>query len=163
MVIGRATANIAVRGAIILALAAIVLWAAPTARVAAAATETVRLTVEGMVCPLCERTVESVGDELNGVVAVDADRRSESATVTYDPTQVDADAIAAHFDAQTPYRVSIGATAPVAGAQTHPAARDTPSSDGTPVAVTAAIAVAVLGAVAAWRFRRRSRTTDLSE
>jgi copper chaperone CopZ len=53
----------------------------------AATTETVVLRVEGMACPNCETTVERVIGSVDGVVAVDADRRAQTAASLFAPAR----------------------------------------------------------------------------
>lgn len=71
------------------------------------ATHTVKLDVKGMVCPLCEDTVESVVSGLDGVKDVDATYQSESAVVVFDPSVVEAQAIAKAINAETHYNASV--------------------------------------------------------
>ncbi len=70
-------------------------------------TESVTLRVDGMVCPLCENTVESVLKSLDGVVAVSADRRTQSATVEYNPARVTSEQMVQAINSQTYYRARI--------------------------------------------------------
>lgn len=72
-----------------------------------AQTETVTLRVDGMVCPLCEQTVESVVGTLEGVESVDADFRKATAVVTFDPSKVTAQQIAERINSETYYRARV--------------------------------------------------------
>lgn len=107
--------------------------------------------------PLCEQTVESVAGALPGVVAVDADRESQSATVTYDPSRVDVDAVVAHLNEQTYYEVSTAEDRPVTAADAAPATGDAARAGTSSAVGAAAIGMVVLGAgLVAWRARRRN-------
>lgn len=70
----------------------------------------VTLSVEGMVCPLCENTVESVLTGLDGVDDVRADRSTESAVVVYNPRDVSPDALADSINEDTYYKASLTTT-----------------------------------------------------
>ena len=63
--------------------------------------------MEGMVCPLCENTVESVLTGLGGVVEVRADRSTESAVGVYDPRDLSPDALADSINEETYCKVSL--------------------------------------------------------
>lgn len=79
----------------------------PTPALADAHTETVTLRVDGMVCPLCEKTVESVLKSLGGVVAASADRGTRSAIAEYDPARVTPEQMVQAINSQTYYRAGI--------------------------------------------------------
>lgn len=81
------------------------LFAGPA--VAQPATHTVKIDVKGMVCPLCEDTVESVVSRLQGVKDVDATYQSESAVVVFDPTVIEAQAITSAINSETHYNASV--------------------------------------------------------
>ncbi len=49
--------------------------------------------VEGMTCPACERTVQRVIENIEGVKASKADLKSSTVSVEYDPASVDIDVI----------------------------------------------------------------------
>ncbi len=51
--------------------------------------------ITGMTCGNCERHVREAAEAVPGVSAVDVDRPGNRATVTFDPQQTTADAIAA--------------------------------------------------------------------
>jgi len=71
--------------------------------------QTVTLRVEGMVCPLCEKTVEAVLQSLEGVLEVRADRRAQSAWVVYDPARVIPAQMVQTLNSQTYYRAEVSA------------------------------------------------------
>ena len=74
-------------------------------------TKTVTLQVKGMVCPLCEKTVESVLKNLDGVMSASADRHAQSAWVEYDPAQVTPEQMIQAINSQTYYRASLSVSA----------------------------------------------------
>lgn len=88
-----------------LALLVIALLITPT--VAAQEQQTVTLRVEGMVCPLCEQTVESVLTSIDGVAAAKADRQSETAVATFDPARAAPAEMVRAINAQTYYQASL--------------------------------------------------------
>ncbi len=84
--------------------------------VAAAETKTVVLQVEGMVCGNCEATVERVISGVDGVVAVDADRDSQLARVTFDAERATPEHVAAALHRLTYYWASVRTSAAAAPA-----------------------------------------------
>lgn len=102
--------EVSVRGAArVVVLAAIVLVALgghPAAGTEADRT-TVTLRVAGMTCPGCERTVESVLSGVDGVVAVNAERSTQTAEVTFDPTAATPSELASAVNSQTYYQASV--------------------------------------------------------
>lgn len=70
---------------------------------ATAATEEVTVKAEGMYCVNCEARVESALGGLEGVQSVSADRKSETAHVTYDPAKVTPEDMVATIDNHTAY------------------------------------------------------------
>jgi copper chaperone CopZ len=92
--------------AVLLAPAVLVLSAPPAA---AQDTSQVSLRVQGMVCPNCERTVESVLSGTEGVVSAEADRRTASVTITYDPARTTPEQLAGVINSQTYYQASLAA------------------------------------------------------
>ena len=71
------------------------------------AREQVTLSVEGMVCPLCENTVESVLTGIDGVDEAHADRTTESAVVVYNPQDVSPGALAKSINEETYYKATL--------------------------------------------------------
>lgn len=74
-----------------------------TAVAAAAETEEVTVKAGGMYCVNCEQRVESALGGLEGVQSVTADRKSETAVVTYDPAKVTPEDMVATIDNHTAY------------------------------------------------------------
>lgn len=70
---------------------------------AAAETEEVTVKAGGMYCVNCEQRVESALGGLEGVQSVTADRKSETAVVTYDPAKVTPEDMVATIDNHTAY------------------------------------------------------------
>ena len=70
-------------------------------------TQTVNLRVDGMVCPLCEQTVEAVVGDLPGIVTIEADYQTSTAVVTYEPAQVTPEEIVDRINTQTYYRARV--------------------------------------------------------
>jgi copper chaperone CopZ len=114
-------------------------------------TERLRLRVEGMVCPFCAASVESVLGGQAGVLEAEASFLSGTAVVVYDPARIDPEAIVAAVNSKTLYRARlVGADEPwvppgtVAGA----------ASVGWPLwaVVVLLVALAVVG-LTAWRRR----------
>lgn len=138
-------------GLILLFTTALFLAVAVGARPAAADEhrKQVTLSVEGMVCPLCENTVESVLTGLDGVDDARADRSTESAVVVYDPRDVSPDALADSINEETYYKASLTT-----------ALSDAPPSspsEGLPAYLWfVAAAVAFFG----WFMRQRVRTAE---
>lgn len=68
--------------------------AAPQTAQAPLTTKQVQLSVEGMTCASCSVSVRTTVNKLDGIVSVDVDVDGGAASVTYDPAQVTAQAIA---------------------------------------------------------------------
>jgi copper chaperone CopZ len=134
-----------------LALALGALLAGPAG---AAATKTVVLDVEGMVCTGCEATVEQVAGAVDGVVAVDADRGARVARVAFTPGQASPADVVGALNRNTYYRASVR-TSPAAEPAVGLSAAQT-SSDGRGWRVGLALATVVVAA-AALAVRRRQR------
>ncbi|HRI29664.1 MAG TPA: cation transporter [Chitinophagales bacterium] len=62
------------------------------------------LNVETMTCNHCTNFVKNTLNELNGVINTEMSLQDGTATVTFDPELIGADAIAGSLD-DTPYRV----------------------------------------------------------
>lgn len=60
----------------------------------AAKTQTVTLNVKGMMCGGCEKAVAGTYKKVEGVTDVKADNAAGTATVTYDPTKTNPEALA---------------------------------------------------------------------
>jgi mercuric ion binding protein len=60
---------------------------------ALAATQTVRLAVDGMSCPSCPYQVEAALKKVDGVISARASLAEKSAVVTYDDAKTDVDAL----------------------------------------------------------------------
>lgn len=58
-----------------------------------AAVKTIQLHVTGMTCEGCEKTVETTLAKLDGVTTSEASHVNEMATITYDTTLLDANAL----------------------------------------------------------------------
>lgn len=69
--------------------------------------EQATLAVEGMVCPNCEATVESVLLGVDGVVAAEADRHDQQAIVTFDPSRASTKEMVGAINSQTYYHASV--------------------------------------------------------
>ena len=72
------------------------------------ATQTTKFQTDGMHCPSCSMLIEMNVGDLDGVHSVKADRADGVTEVTYDPSVVDAPAIASEI-------VAAGYTAKVIG------------------------------------------------
>lgn len=70
----------------------------------AVAAERLELQVDGMVCPFCEATVESILRAHPGVIEADADFRARRAIVIYDPARTDPGTIADAINNRSFYR-----------------------------------------------------------
>jgi copper chaperone CopZ len=139
--------------AVLLAPAVLVLSAPPAS---AQDTSRVSLRVQGMVCPNCERTVESVLSGTEGVLSAEADRRTESVTVTYDPARTTPEQLAAAVNTQTYYQASLAANP-----SEPPKVRE--SSSWSPyLPYLIGLGVLVFG-VAVWQALRRARTIERSD
>jgi copper chaperone CopZ len=91
-------------------LEATLAWLAVTLLVlpaSAQASERVVLRVEGMVCSGCEGTVEHVLSNIDGVAVVTADRRTETATVTFDAQRTSKAELAQAINDNTYYVASV--------------------------------------------------------
>jgi len=86
---------------------AIGLMALPTWALAQAQTKTVTLRVNGMVCPICEHTVESVIKGLPGVLSAVANHFTRTAVVVYNPAKVSPEQMAERINSQTYYRAQV--------------------------------------------------------
>lgn len=73
-------------------------------------TEQVTLRVEGMTCPGCEATVESVLSGVEGVMAAEADRRTQTAVSTYDPQRTSPEQLVEVINSETYYLASLPVT-----------------------------------------------------
>jgi copper chaperone CopZ len=82
-------------------VAVVLLGASPVA----AGTEELKLRVDGMVCPFCAATVESVLRSQAGVREAEASFLTGTALVVYDPTRTDPATIVAALHSKTLYRV----------------------------------------------------------
>ncbi len=120
----------------------------------AAATKTVVLDVEGMVCTGCEATVEQVAGAVDGVVAVDADRDAQVARVAFTPGQTSPADVVTALNRNTYYRASVRNSSTAEPAVRLPAAQT--NSDGRGWLVALALATLVIAA-AALAVRRRQR------
>lgn len=74
---------------------------------AAGAFERLQLKIDGMVCPLCERAVESILRGQPGVLEADADFRTGRAVVVYDPARVTPQEIADAVNKRSFYRARV--------------------------------------------------------
>lgn len=74
---------------------------------AAGAFERLQLEIDGMVCPLCERAVESILRAQPGVLEADADFRTGRAVVVYDPARITPQEIAEAVSKKSFYRAWI--------------------------------------------------------
>lgn len=91
----------------IVALTALLaVWAAAPAA-ADSHTQTVNLRVDGMVCPLCEQTVEAVVSDLPGIASIEANYKTSTAVVTYEPGQVTPEEIVDRINTQTYYEARV--------------------------------------------------------
>ncbi|WP_417461180.1 heavy-metal-associated domain-containing protein [Kordiimonas sp.] len=59
------------------------------------AQKTASFTIEKMTCAMCPITVRKAMEKVDGVLSVDTDYESKTATVVFDPSKADTDAIAA--------------------------------------------------------------------
>lgn len=134
-----------------------------TATAVAGGTQQVTLSVEGMTCPGCEATVEAVLSGVDGVIEAHADRNTETASVTYDPTKTDPAAMTQAINTQTYYVASVGgpttkapppATA-VSAPTTAVSGSEQPSGVGLLPAVFTVVAALTLAA-GGWLVRRRT-------
>jgi copper chaperone CopZ len=135
-----------------LALALLALLAGPAG---AAATKTVLLDVEGMVCTGCEATVEQVAGAVDGVVAVDADRDAQAARVAFKPEQTTPADVAAALNRNTYYRASVRTSATPERAVRLSAAKTSSDGRGWPVGLALATIVVAAAALAVRRRQRR--------
>ncbi|WCL52894.1 heavy-metal-associated domain-containing protein [Gimibacter soli] len=60
-----------------------------------AAQKTVTFSIEKMTCAMCPITVRKAMEKVDGVLSVETDYESKTATVVFDPSKADTDAIAA--------------------------------------------------------------------
>ncbi len=89
-------------------LAALVLAAlTATSTAAAAPSSQETLHVQGMVCPNCEATVESLLTGMDGITHATADHSSRTVTVTFDPARVNPQQMVQQINSQTYYRASL--------------------------------------------------------
>ncbi|MBI2462343.1 MAG: heavy-metal-associated domain-containing protein [Candidatus Rokubacteria bacterium] len=102
-------------------LAVVLALAALASAAGAGAAERLVLKVDGMVCPACERAVESVLRSQPGVLEARASFRTGRATVLYDPERVTPEEIAEAINTRTFYRARI--LGPGEGAAARPPAR----------------------------------------
>jgi copper chaperone CopZ len=100
------TCRAATRFSLTIAVAALVLGAVATAAFAAS-TDQATIRVEGMTCPGCEATVESVLSGVDGVTAAEADRRTETAVAAYDPRRTGPQQLVEAINSQTYYVASL--------------------------------------------------------
>ncbi|MCR9165504.1 MAG: heavy-metal-associated domain-containing protein [Nannocystaceae bacterium] len=56
------------------------------------------LTIEGMICPRCAEAVKQALEKTAGVVSAEADFQSETATVSFEPSKTNVDALAATIE-----------------------------------------------------------------
>ncbi|GAA4888885.1 heavy-metal-associated domain-containing protein [Pseudonocardia sp. C8] len=142
----RSVSRTALIGTLLVLIAGILLGS--TAH--AGATEQATLTVDGMACPNCERTVEAVLRDSKGVQTADADSASQQARVTFDPTRTSPDALAHAINTQTYYRASTARgdhpAQPPAGNSQDQAGADNTGSGTIALLVTALGIIALAGA-----------------
>ena len=149
-----------IRLAVLLLLLAALSSAWPAAAAEAEAPAQARLSVQGMECPNCERTVESVLRQVDGVSAADADRRNETAIVTFDPNRADPRDMARALNSETYYRAKAVAVQPVARQASLPADKQDSGTSGagyTPLALGAAALAGALLILVSWRRRHAAR------
>jgi copper chaperone CopZ len=94
-----------VAGVMLLAAAGIVIL--PALAGAQGTTKTVTLRVDGMVCPVCEHTVDSVATGMPGVISARASRITRTVVLAYDPSRVSPQQVADRINAQTYYRARV--------------------------------------------------------
>lgn len=81
----------------------------PSPPAIAAESSRVVLSVEGMVCPFCERSVQSTLTGLGGVESADADRHSQKVEVIYGESEVSPREMVRAVNVNTPYRAALAA------------------------------------------------------
>jgi len=79
----------------------------PAVAEAQGTTRTVTLRVDGMVCPVCEHTVDSVVTGTPGVISARANRFTRTVVVVYDPSRVVPEQVAERINTQTYYRARV--------------------------------------------------------
>lgn len=89
-----------------IAVTALMLIVGATAGMAGS-TDQVTINVEGMTCPGCEATVESVLSAVEGVTVAQADRRTQTAVATYDPQRTAPQQLVEAVNTQTYYVASL--------------------------------------------------------
>lgn len=73
----------------------------------AEAAERLELRVDGMVCPFCEATVERLLKAQPGVQEADADFRTGTAVVVYDPARTKPETLTEAINSKTFYRARV--------------------------------------------------------
>ena len=138
--------------ALLAAMVAVALVAHPAAGAERHDT-TATVHVEGMTCPGCEQTVEAVLSGVDGVNAVSADRVSQTAHVTFDPSATTAAELAGAINTQTSYQASVLDNRPD---DARPARTGGSGTGGAGLVVGAAFGLAALLFGGAAAMRRRS-------
>jgi len=142
----------------LLALLALLAAWAPAA-LGAAAPKQARLAVKDMWCAKCEKTVESILKDLDGVTAAKADRKAETALVAFDPARTSPRQMVRAVNTETYYKAK--AVSVTRAASPELAAAETSDSGGGFAAGYGGIAlgaVLLLGSayLLASRLRRRA-------